>query len=270
VPRKTGTAVTTGRFVHKAFESYFKEGGKVGDHLAALLESIDPRYLNDRARKAYADAERLIEPLTLWSDRYPIERTLEVEQAFEIPMTNGLILQGRPDRVVVCYERIWHFQHKTLAATRKPDLFIELAKHSFHELLYAYHLIEKYKESGLNYGGSIFNVVRKVKYRSDAKGPKHGTIINGLDRLFIQRHITLSQAEIDAAWWDVFRLSQAMRDTADRYSVGILPPRNRHFDSGYYGNGVSPYLPVVLGDIDLDDDSRFMDRINLYDTEEEE
>ncbi len=272
VPRSSGAAVSTGRFVHKAFEAYFKEGGRVGDHLASILAPIDPRYLTDRAGKAFAGAERLIEPLNLWEDRYPITETLAVEEPFERTLYNGLIFQGRPDRVVVCYDKVWHFQHKTLAASRNPNTFIELSKHSFHELLYADHLRSQF--ANREYGGSIFNVIRKVKYRSEAKGPKYGTILNDVDKMFMQRHINLDPVEIMRAKYDMDLLAEQMLRTAEAY-IGesvprCTPPRNRHFDSGYYGTGINPYLPVILGDTTLDDDSRYMDRQDQYDHEEED
>jgi len=271
VPRKTGTAVSTGRLVHKAFENHFKGGGRVGDELDALLAPIDPRYLDERARKAYYASARLVEPLNLWEDRYPIDRTLEVEAPFEEKLPNGLIFQGRPDRVVSCYGKVWHFQHKTLAASRNPEHFIKLAPQSMHELLYAAHLRQKYTDEP--YGGSIYNVVRKLKYKSEAKGPKFGTILNDINKLFIQRHFALRDTDIARARVDLLSLALKMERLARDYTRYLVqPPRNRRFDAGFYGTGLNPYLPVILGETTLDDDSRYMDRLDPYEAiaEEEE
>ena len=82
-----------------------------------------------------------------------------------------------------------------------------------------------------------------------------------------------TEEDIEQARADLSDLSHAMLHTAIGYSdLNEQPPRNRRFDAGFYGTGINPYLPVILGETTLDDDSRYMDRLNPYDTitEEEE
>jgi hypothetical protein len=107
------------------------------------------------------------EALTHWQDLFSIDETLEVETPFEFvhPDDSSIVVRGRPDRVVVSMGRIFHMQHRSLAAGRNIAQYTEPAKLDMHELVYAYHLRTKYAAKGLSYGGTIFNIIRKLKYR---------------------------------------------------------------------------------------------------------
>ena len=284
VPRRTPQALTVGKIVHKAFEKAFTEGIGVGEALAGILPPVSPLGEED----SYQELKTLIEPLNFWKDDFPIEATLEVEMPFEFDTWTGIPFRGRPDRVAVVFGKAIHIQNKTVGASIKLDNYISVARRNMHELLYGWYLRGKYKEMGLEYGGTLYNVIRKLKYRSMARISKkrlvelglpedidqaspllmpHREILNTPEEMFLQTIIGMDDRQIESAREDLTILSVEMERTADAYLSGRHIPSTRGADSGYYGSSIDAYTPVFLNEVSLDDDAYFQDREETYEHE---
>lgn len=274
VPITVPQALTTGTLVHQAFEEHFSFTGKtlprppIGDVLSLLLVKLEKTLLTENEQKAYIECLGLVEPLNLWTDQFPITRTLEVEEPFALPLPGTtLTFQGRPDRVVLAYGKVWHMQHKTIGASRDLGLFVSLARRNLHELTYATHLAAKYPD--WDYGGTIYNVVRKLKYRSTSK-KDDGKILHTPEEMFLQTMIPIDSAEQECAWSDVTVLAKEMEQVAANYFSGWFPPATRGMDAGLYSNSIDPYTAVLSGDADIQDNTLFMGREDKYAPEEVE
>jgi len=269
VPCRVPTALRVGTLVHAAFQDHFNTHEKIGQCLRKRLMEIDARWLDEHEQKAVNEAHRLCEPLDLWEDRFPISRTLEVEQPFEVLTPSGLMFIGRPDRVVVCNGQVYHFQHKTVGGSVDVGAYISTARHSMHELLYGWQLAKKYEHTA-PYGGTLYNIVRKLKYRSQAKG-KEGQILHTPDEMFFQTPIAIDPALQREAITDLAHVAMMMKETERQYLIGsIRPLPNRNRDRGPFGNTIDPYLGVIIGEASLADDNLFMDREDPYATEADE
>lgn len=269
VPKRTPRALRIGTLVHEAFELHFNTGDPVGACLASILAKHNPTFYSDTERTDYAEAARLVEPLDHWTDLYPIDRTLEVEVPFEKLLPTGLTFVGRPDRVVVIHGRVYHFQHKTVGAAIDLGTYITAARHSLHELLYGWILADKYAHVA-PYGGSFYNIIRKLKYRSQQKGARFGTVLHQPEEFFLQTSIAIDPTLQARAIDDLTAISAAMQQTRDLYlAQGRVPP-NRNLDRGRYGSSLDPYLPVILGERSLDDPCWFTDRSDPYESEPKE
>lgn len=284
VPRRTPQALVTGKIVHKAFEKSFAEGTQVGAALASILPAVAPLGEED----SYNELKLLIEPLNFWKDEFPIQATLEVEQPFEFETWGGIPFRGRPDRVAVIFDKATHVQNKTVGPSIKLDNYINVARRNMHELLYGWYLRDKYAKQGIEYAGTIYNVIRKLKYRSmeriskarltelglpetiDQKSPlldPFRKILNTPEEMFLQTIIGLDERQIDSAREDLTVLSVEMERTADAYLNGRPIPSTRGADSGYYGSSIDPYTAVFLNEISLEDDAYFQDREETYEHE---
>ena len=268
VPRKVPTALKVGKLIHKAFEAHFKNPNiPVYEALERLLPA--PRtFLEPREQEEVDQARGLIEPLQFWRDTYPVTETLEVEEPFEYFLTSGAKLRGRPDRVVVVYDKVFHMQHKTAGASARIETFVLLATQKMHELLYGRYLAKKYK--GLRYGGSIYNIIRKLKYRSKTvtKAEPKGKILHTPSEMLFQQVIPIDPQSQEQAYEEANDLSVLMDRTMEMYLSDKLVPRNRQLDGGKYGNSIDPYTLVAIGEISLSDDTFFMDREETYEVEE--
>lgn len=271
VPRAVPQALVVGKVLHQAFENAFKDahyarlGNSVGDHLALILATFQESVLTEREQKVYDELAGMVEPLTFWKDNFPVERVLEVEEPFEFQV-QGLTFQGRPDRVAVVFGKAFHIQNKSIAATRDLSIYITLAGRSLHELLYGHHLAKKYAAQGLEYGGTIYNIVKKLKYRSKtvSKAEPLGKIINTPESMFLQTVIGLDKEQEKLALRELKWYADEMQRVADHYLYGGLVGSNRNLDSGHYGHGIDLYTRVMLGEISLSDDAYFMDREMTY------
>jgi len=261
VPLRVPQALEVGKVLHKAFEAAFTLGTNVGHELEKLLPPSGTLLLEESERKADQELRGLIEPLTLWEDHFPIEKTLEVEQPFEFTTEAGIPFRGRPDRVAVVFGKVFHIQNKSVGAAVDPGTYIRLAQRNMHELLYGRHLRTKYAD--YEYGGTLYNIVRKLQYRTRAKG-KDNAIINPTSKMFLQTVIGLDDEQASIARRDLAILSVEMDRTADRYLAGEMPPSTRKADSGPFGNGTDAYLPVLLGETSLEDPSLYTDREETY------
>lgn len=269
MPRSVPQALITGTIVHRAFENSFNNNTGPSEELAKLLVPFGEAILIGREQKAYDELLGLVEPLAFWEDQFPITRKLEVEEPFEYTLPNGLIFQGRPDRVVEVYGKVMHVQNKTIGAARDMGRYITLARRSMHELLYGDHLSRKY--SLLPYGGTIYNIIRKLKYRSKTvtKAEPLGKIINQPEAMFMQTVIGLSERELQIAWDDLLELAHEMQETAEAYERGRVVPSNRSLDGGMFGSYIDLYTLVMMNEASLGDNGLFMDREQTYETEED-
>jgi len=264
VARREPVALTVGKLVHTAFEKHFENpADKIGGILYDLLDTYEHHLLTEYEEKAYREARGLCEPLNHWSDFYPVTETLEVEAPFEYNLHNGLIFQGRPDRVVLVNDHVFHMQHKTISASRNLDTYISVARRSMHELLYGDYLAQKYADRGV-YGGTIYNIVRKLKHKSEAKGKNFGRVLHEPHEFFLQTPIPVNPSLVKQAKADLNILANQMKQVADNYAEGINPPSSRHLDEDMFSKRTDTYFGVLMGEVSLDDDGIFMDRDNPY------
>lgn len=203
----------------------------------------------------------IVEPLDLWTDKFPIESTLEVETPFSFRLPTGQDFVGRPDRVVIWMGQTFHFQHKTLGGNRDVGDYITAAQRSLHENIYAWALMRKYPERP--YGGSIYNIIRKLKYRSTAKG-KTDVILHTIDEIFVQTPISIDFSRVDATKKEIEILAAKMIRTAGEFERGSVIPSSRDMDTDPYRGKLDPYFYVLMGERSLDDDRYFKDRENPY------
>lgn len=269
VPRKVPSALVVGKLLHAAFEAHFKNPNIPVYEALEMLLPPPGTILDDKEQKEIDIARGLVEPLQFWRDQFPVTETLEVEQPFEFYLTNGAKFQGRPDRVVVAYDKVFHMQHKSVGAGVKIDTYVQLATQRMHELLYGRYLLKKYKDRG-EYGGSIYNIVRKLKYRSKvvSKAEPKGKILHTPGEMLFQQAIPVDRETMEQAFDEANELSVHMDRTMEMYLSDKLIPRNRQLDGGKYGNSIDPYTLVAIGEIKLSDDTFFMDREETYETEE--
>lgn len=259
-PREVGAALTVGVIVHMVFEAYFKgETERMGDYLQALIDEMP-----EKKKKERATLKELVEPLNEWVDGMPIQETLEVEEPFEVLIegTPGVMFQGRPDRVVRVFDKVFHYQHKTVGSGRDVGSYISLARRSIHELVYGHVLEKKYQDVG-EYGGTIYNLVRKLQYRSRAKG-KEGKILHPASAFFTQTFVGVDREEQKKILAELPVIANMMNETAAIYQDGGIVVPNREADAGYAGYGIDPYTPVIMGEASLDDDRLFQSREDLY------
>ena len=268
VPRHVSSALVVGKLIHAAFEEHFKTGLPVDMALQNLLPK-EGAFLDPKEQKEVDLARSMIEPLAFWKDQFPVEETLEVEQPFEFWLTSGAKFRGRPDRVVKVYGKAFHMQHKTMSAGVRADTFMMLMSEKAHELLYAYYLRKKYAKLGLEYGGTIANIIRKLKYRSKpTKAEPMGKILHTPEEMLFQNAVPIDWESVMRAFDEVNDLSIHMDRTLEMYLSDKLIPRNRRLDGGRYGNSIDPYTLVAVGELDINDDTFFMDREETYETEE--
>lgn len=151
VPRRWSEALILGTAVHDVFERYFSERMNL-EQAWADVESmlvVDRQYSDPSravaATKAIKEFHAYRPQIVAFQEKFPA-RTLEVEEAFEMPLDRGWVLRGRPDRPVEYKGRVYHQQHKTLAKNKNVATFSALIARSMHEGLYGGHLAEKYDE----------------------------------------------------------------------------------------------------------------------------
>lgn len=221
------------------------------------------------AHGALEDLSFMEEPILLWHDAYTFDiPVLEVETAGTIvhPYDDSILLKVRPDRVGVYKNRLWHVQHKAFAAGKNFGLYIDLSRRSYHEHTYAEHLVRKYTD--WDYGGTFFNLYRKLKYRGKITlaEPK-GKILHKVEELFFQHPmlIDLESPLHKNVMESILKHARNMRETERRYrEYGDVPAPNENLNGGFFGNVVDPYFRVLTGEIELDNNEYFKDREDTY------
>lgn len=271
VPRGTERPLTFGKLFHLVFESHLKDGLPMADAIGRhRQEYLDAAVALDGIERedllgAVEDLDGYVEPLLQWKDQYPLGPPLEVEEAFEVPHPHdpSIILRGRPDRVAPLYGRIVHVQNRTLNAGLNFGLYCELSRRSLHENIYAYALKQKYPE--MSYGGTLMNLMRKLKYRgAPTKKDPGGKILHSVNELFYQGIVPITDASIEEAlrcvrWW-----VDEMRETEENVRQGNLPAPNETIHGGPYGNSKDPFFDVLQGTVDIYDDEFFKQREDMY------
>jgi hypothetical protein len=211
----------------------------------------------------------LREAFPLWEDKFADMETLEVEGGFEYqdPEVPWLMWKGRPDRVVKMGTRIWHVQNRGLAAQTNFGTYTRLAKRHYHEHLYGEHLEKKYctRKNKLRYGGTIFNLVRKLKFRTNV-GKKNETT-KTREEMFWQGPISyeMKSGLHKSVMMSMRQHAEEMREVERRWhEENRVPAPNEKMNGGFNGSSEDPYFKVLIGEITLDDGTVFTAREDTY------
>lgn len=274
VPRHEGVALDIGRAVHIIFEESEKGTSlavAAANHRGFIEHTLASGKLEQWERpnaektvKALLDIE---EAWPLWHDIYPMDvACLEAEAPFEITFAQlpGVIFRGRPDRVCVMAGSVWHVQNRGLAAAMNFGTYIRLAKRHYHEHLYAEHLSRKYADLG-DYGGTLFNLVRKLKFRTNV-GKKNEKTRTAAE-MFWQHPMSISLDSYNhrTVMQDLFSHVEEMRWVANRMQhENWMPAPNDKLNGGFNGSTEDPYFKLMIGEIELSDDTWFKDREDTY------
>lgn len=281
VPVVESPALDAGRLLHRIFEEHFTSGislVQAANEQCASYRLIVPTChpaAQPNAYKALQVIEDLIEAFPLWQDTFPISEVLEVEQPFEWEQY-GILWRGRPDRVVVSGKgRIWHEQNRGLAASMNFGTYTRLAKRHYHEHLYAEFLSSKYcsrkaqrssaRTRPLVVGGTVFNLVRKLKYRTNV-GKKNEQTKTAAE-MFNQQilSIDLRGKHHEAVMLAMRQHVHEMIRTETLWNENsVIPAPNEKMNGGFSGSSEDPYFKVLIGEISLEDDTVFKDREDTY------
>lgn len=229
--------------------------------------------------EAMEDLDEMSEPFLLWRDQYPFEvPTIEVEQAHLLPFPgdDSIIMKVRPDRVGQRERRLWHVQHKALGRGKSFQNFVLLALRSYHEHIYAEALHAKYPD--IPYGGTHFDLYRKLKYRSKPTkkqllAGEQGSILNTVDKLFWQHpmRVDLNSELHRHVLSCLHQKIVQMRECERLYREhNIIPAPNEDRNGGYFGSMPDEYFYVLIGQATLDDDTKFKNREDTYATPDPE
>jgi len=291
VQKDEAPALAGGKLLHRIFEDAGR--GNVTLHEAAEIairdwkQSMSSASERDRlsGEKALKIIEDLGEGLALWEDKYPFEfPVLEIEEPFEIefPDLPNVFFRGRPDRVGILNNQIWHVQNRGLAAGTNFGIYIATAKRHYHEHLYAEHLAWKWGlglpdgftmpdgehfPKGFKYGGTMFNLVRKLKYRTKVTKANPAGETKTKDELFFQHpmSINLKSGLHKHVMFSMFQHVRAMQQVQKEWEEDqIIPAPNERLNAGPFGNMVDPFFRVLTGEITLEDNEVFKDREDTY------
>lgn len=268
VPVRDSKALTFGKMLHRVFEEYFT-GMPMNDAIDLVImeghtQAVADIHSSYAVHEAIDSLRDLREPLNLWRDLWVWEvPVLEVEEPFVYDLGAGLEAQGRPDRVGVLGAdgRIYHVQNRGLAAQMNFPLYIDLQRRSFHEHLYAEALFHKYRDR--DYGGTFFNLVRKLKYRTNVG--KKNEAVKSLDQMFYQQPmvIDVNSSEHKRVMDDLREWGREMSAMVVALNEGWLPPPNDKMNGGFNGCTEDPYFGVIVGRKDLFGPD-FKDREDTY------
>jgi hypothetical protein len=271
VPRNESPALAEGRLLHLIFEDYFKNVRTMDEAIKfrckEWLETPTDEHGRIVAAKAVQGIEDRAEALVQWKDQYTFDETLEVESPFEIehPLDPTIHLRGRPDYVGIMNGMIWHRQNRGLAPAMNFGTYMELSTRHRHEHMYAVALAQKYAWKGLPYGGTFFNLVRKLKYRTYV-GRKNEKV-KTLDEMFFQHPmvIDLESALHQHVMQTTLAHIYEMRRVQEEFlRDGTMPPPNESMNGGFNGSTIDPFFRVLTGKVDPYDDIFFKDRDEMY------
>jgi len=289
VPIHEAQPLSFGKLIHRIFEDYYTGYGT--DHFggpATMVGAIErQRYLwvlkmaetTDPVdlvvgEKVLKQLDDLTEALVQWKDTLTPDveedgdqhiHCLEVETPFEFNLGNGLRARGRPDRMAVEYGTLWHKQHKALAAGTHFGVFTDLAKRSYHEHLYAEAEHEKYPQYKV--GGTQFNLIRKLKYRTKVTKNNPLGEVKQLNEMFCQLPMSIDlESPLHEHVMDSIRYhANNMRRTQLLWlNEGRIPAPNETMNGGQFGNSPDDYYRVLTGEIELDDPRYFGPREDTY------
>lgn len=284
VPRSEPRAFGFGKLYHKLFDWYQGEGLTKEAALVAAREEWVARARDEDPNgtawaEALEDLKQMEEPFLLWQDQYTFDvPVLEVEQPYLLPFPGdpSIIIKMRPDRIGVRGGRLWHVQHKALAAGKSFQNFVMLAQRSYHEHIYPEGVVLKYPD--IPWGGTHFDLYRKLKYRKkptlkQVNAGLPGDVLNGPEKLFWQHPMPVDLASPlhKHVLHCLHQKIEEMRETERRYRThGIVPAPNEDRNGGYYGGTPDEYFLVLIGQAQLDDNRLFKDREDTYATPESE
>ena len=275
VERYEAPALGAGRAIHKIFEAHHVDGITLKAAADAVTMQWSELLGTETDAREHAAGEKALKVLTdidegwnLWHDKYPFEiPVLEVEQAGEITFKElpGVVFRLRPDRVGVSNKLLWHVQNRGLAAGTNFGIYIATAKRHYHEHLYAEHLAIKYPK--YKYGGTMFNLLRKLKYRTKVTKANPLGETKTADEMFFQHPMSINLKSglhkhvMLSLFQHVRDMMQVIKDWEENETI---PPPNEKLNAGAFGNVVDPYFRVLIGEITLDDDEVFKDREDTY------
>ena len=258
VPKRKPVALASGSYFHKLMESYFRLGSKeraVQDAQGELLTDVASAGLMDGGA-LLAESDRLRQLFELWEDKLGVtEKSLAVEEAMEVELPIGLyrhFLQGKPDRVVEHNGLFWHWQNRTLSTSTSIPTYLMAAQRDLHELCYAPLIQKRLNIKPEQYGGTIFNIVRKLSKKSIEERPGEA---------FVQEFVSIDPRQVQEALEDVAAIGDLMTK-AQAGTQRII--QNREMDRGKFGNSLSPYFGVKIGREQLSNDELFMDAVDRY------
>jgi hypothetical protein len=275
VPRKGQKALTFGKVLHLVFEEHFKAKVSMAEAIDLVIKGqrVIALATKDESEKAdiiaaIEELEGYREPLSMWTDQYPIDKTLAVEEAYEFPHPKDerIIIRMRPDREAVIFGKVFHVQNRSLAAGKNIGLYTELMQRDMHEMGYGFGLRLKHPE--YEYGGTLFNLLRKLKYRSKpTKAEPDGKILHPVSEMMGQYMIPAHPEQIVSAMNDLQWVAYEMERTVDGIKNGNWPASSRDMDAGMFGNSKDAYFGVLMGTEDIYDDTLFKPREQMYATE---
>lgn len=258
-PKRIETALEVGSFWHVLMENFYKKSRSKPAALTAaqewLVERLDiPMDSNDleKYEKIQTECAKLMQLFSLhWSDPCPESETIAVEQPIE-HIVQGYALIGKPDRIIRYQDKFWHMQHRTLSDRTNIPLYLEAAQRDLHELVYAYLCVNHYNLTYDRWGGTLFNIVRKLSQKRIDESPESA---------FVQAFIPIDKRQIFDA---IAEVRQVFTDM-EGIRAGIRTPiANRDMEKGRFGNVLSPYFKVKTGELKLDNDTFFSNTIDRY------
>ena len=271
VPVNEMPALGAGKLLHTIFEDAFngKDIAKAALDRCTEYEKMImtlPVAAQVSQQKALRTILDLIDALPMWHSTFNVDEVLEVEQPFEWEH-NGILWIGRPDVRYRDGRTIWHRQNRGLAAGTNFGTYLRLAQRLPHEHLYAAQAVEQYcgKGSKLKYGGTDFNLVRKLKYRTNVGKKNEAT--KTYEEMFYQQKMAIDvkgkvhQVVMHQLEQHVHEMERVIREWEDDE---IIPPPNDKMNGGFSGNSEDPYFRVLIGEITLEDDTVFKDREDTY------
>lgn len=277
VPRNESPALAEGKLLHLLYEDVFKGTRTMEEAIKfrckEWLETPTDEHGRIVAAKAVQGIADRAEALVQWKDKYEWDiPVLEVEVPFEIehPLDPMIHLRGRPDRVGVMQGSLWHVQNRGLAAACNFATYIDLATRHLHEHLYAVALVQKYPQ--YPYGGTLFNLTRKVKYRTKVTKANPLGEVKSLDQMMLQYPMVvdlesaLHQHVMQTALAHIYEMR---RVEAEFLGDGTMPPPNESMNGGFNGSTIDPFFRVLTGKIDPMDDKYFKRREEMYGPVEE-
>jgi hypothetical protein len=274
VPRKESPALAAGKLLHTIFEEHFQQGTSLAYaaelQLAEFKKAVAllPATAQVSGEEAATVIENMREAFPLWKPKFQFTEMLECEKPFALVLPQwspNIRWLGRPDFMGICLGRIWHRQNRGLAAGMNFGTYTALAKRHYHEHLYAEYAVDQYKHRKLRYGGTIWNLIRKLKFRTNVGKKNEAT--KTADEMFFEHAMSidlkgpLHKAVMMAM---VQHVEEMQRVISDWESERIIPPPNEKLNGGFAGNALDPYYRVLVGEINLSDDEFFMDREDTY------
>lgn len=249
VPRLKPVALASGSYYHKLMEEYFRIGSKEhaisateGERLTAVAELGLPH-----GGVLLAETDRLQMLFNLWEDKLGVARdSIAIEEAMEeaLPKIHYQhFLQGKPDRVVKHNDLYWHWQNRTLSTSVSISTYLMAAQRDLHELSYAFLIQRRLNIEPEQYGGTIFNITRKLSRKSIEERPEEA---------FVQEFVSVDPKQVQDALLDIAAVGDYMTKAVAGNQRII---QNREMDRGRFGNSLSPYFNVKIGREKLDSET---------------